>query len=223
MKLLTWTRECQGQRRSDYYNGPDELEGALVRWGMECDRDRDDIDGSCGCRRGMSTLDARPAGNTTTMRVVDVNVSVAELNERLLAAVVAGGWGSAENEELQDLAKEEAEALVSVADEFALDTVLEKRGDVFRVRRLPGGIEWHGAAVPLMDVLWSAHKDGRHVSVALGGDSSRIIAGVVNAIPADRGQELALRRDGSGDAVRFDIKYVLKVLAPDGSVLWPAS
>ena len=55
MKVLVSTHETQGERASDFCWVPD---GELVGFAFECDTDRDDIDGGCGCRRAMSGLAA---------------------------------------------------------------------------------------------------------------------------------------------------------------------
>ena len=51
MKVLVGTKETQGQRSNDFSWAED---GELVMFGSECDRE--DVDGTCGCRRAMSGL-----------------------------------------------------------------------------------------------------------------------------------------------------------------------
>jgi hypothetical protein len=128
MKLLVATKEGQGIRKNDFCWVP---EGEIVHFGFECDKDRDDIDGPCGCRRGMVGIECAKA--TTTMRVMDLSVKRREVVERLkkhyqedwkLKASVA-----------EKMARDEVKELLGVADKFPIGAIVEKRGDVLQSRR----------------------------------------------------------------------------------------
>lgn len=60
MKVFVATKEGQGLRENDFSHTD---EGELVLFSYGCDRDKDNVDGGCGCRRGMNgfnTLKAPP-------------------------------------------------------------------------------------------------------------------------------------------------------------------
>jgi hypothetical protein len=54
MKLLVSTTETQGQRKNDFCFVP---EGEILVFAFECDRDRGNPDGPCGCARSMSGVE----------------------------------------------------------------------------------------------------------------------------------------------------------------------
>ena len=70
MKILVATKETQGFRDSDFSWA---REGELVRFDSECDRDKNRIDGGCGCRRSMVGLETGRA--TTTFKVVEMDIT----------------------------------------------------------------------------------------------------------------------------------------------------
>jgi hypothetical protein len=88
MKLLTVTREHQGEQDGDFCHA---VEGELVLVGDVCATDRANPDGGCGCGRafsGMSSL--RP---TTTALVRDLDLSVDDLRLAVEGYYVAYGMG----------------------------------------------------------------------------------------------------------------------------------
>jgi len=88
MKLLTATRERQGERNGDFCHA---VEGELVLVGDLCATDEADPDGDCGCGRafsGMSSL--RP---TTTALVRDLDLSIGDLRLAVEGYFVAFGMG----------------------------------------------------------------------------------------------------------------------------------
>src|SRR4030042_6480117 len=85
MKLLTATSETQGQRPDDFMWC---TEGEIVKCGTECDGE--EIDGQCGCRRSMVGVQCNKA--TTTMKVVQVDMSKGELIIALRDSYKKGGW-----------------------------------------------------------------------------------------------------------------------------------
>ncbi|WP_448626284.1 DUF7715 family protein [Geodermatophilus sp. URMC 64] len=71
MKLLTATRESQGEREGDFCYA---TEGELVLLGLVCATDQADPDGGCGCGRAFSGMSSLKA--TTTALVRDLGLSV---------------------------------------------------------------------------------------------------------------------------------------------------
>jgi hypothetical protein len=87
MKLLTATREGQGERQGDFCHA---VEGELVLVWFACATDGDDPHGRCGCGRafaGMSSLRA-----TTTAVVRDLDLSRDDLRVAVEAYLVAAGY-----------------------------------------------------------------------------------------------------------------------------------
>src|SRR3954453_3212555 len=88
MKLLTATRERQGEQDGDFCFA---TEGELVLLGFVCATDEADPDGGCGCGRafsGMSSL-----GATTTALVRDLDLSIDELRLAVEGYYAAAGMG----------------------------------------------------------------------------------------------------------------------------------
>lgn len=128
MKILVATGQTQGERESDFCFVP---EGEIVRFGFECDRDRDEVDGGCGCRRSMSGL--RCAKGTTTMLAIErPDLTEAELATALCATARRSGAAA---RSARRAAAAEAARLIAAARPFAPGDVVEKRGDQLRLRR----------------------------------------------------------------------------------------
>jgi hypothetical protein len=123
MKTLVATTKTQGTRKNDFCFVP---EGEPVTFGCECDRE--DIDGQCGCRRSMVGLTCRKG--TTTMLVADTDMDRAAFIAALADSIKASGFGLT----AEDFAPE-ADEIIRIADYFPVGTVLERRGETFRVRR----------------------------------------------------------------------------------------
>ena len=88
MKLLTATREGQGDREGDFCHA---VEGELVFPGFVCATDRSDPDGGCGCGRAFSGLNSLRA--TTTALVRDLDLTYDDVRMALSAHLVAAGMG----------------------------------------------------------------------------------------------------------------------------------
>ncbi len=125
MKVLVATRETQGQRKSDFCFA---IEGELVEWAFECDRDEEDIDGDCGCRRSLTGIVSRKG--TTTMAVVERTITLDEL-----AGIIRENAESAGIHLDIDVPHDLAEYVVEMAAEFPVGTVVERRGDEVLARR----------------------------------------------------------------------------------------
>ncbi|KNZ68650.1 hypothetical protein Tfer_2741 [Thermincola ferriacetica] len=124
MKILVATTETQGQRKSDFCFVP---EGEIVTFGFECDSDKDNIDGGCGCRRSMVGIDCLRA--TTTCKVADVRLTKRQYIQKIQASLNKSGFGRIID------TKKEAEELLRIANCFPVGAVVEKRGSVFQVRK----------------------------------------------------------------------------------------
>lgn len=132
-RVLVATSARQGERSSDFSWT---VEGELVIWPFECDADREDIDGGCGCRR--SWIGAASARATTTARVAELFASAAEYVEALRDSLRAHGWyegaGPAEVAAIDADLEAVAGTLLDVAGTYPTGTVLERRGEAIDAR-----------------------------------------------------------------------------------------
>jgi hypothetical protein len=145
MKLLTATREGQGERDGDFCHA---VEGELVLVWFVCATDRDHPgDGRCGCGRafaGMSSLRA-----TTTALVRDLDLTHDELRLAVEAHLIAAGYGPdvLGEEDFGDLVGETVEDAVNFGRWWPEGTVLGRGLDSVHLRSLPPGskgqtVEW---------------------------------------------------------------------------------
>ena len=88
MKLLTATRERQGERDGDFCHA---IEGELVLLGFVCATDEADPDGGCGCGRAFSGMSSMRA--TTTAVVRDLDVSLDDVRLAVEGYYVSSGLG----------------------------------------------------------------------------------------------------------------------------------
>jgi hypothetical protein len=88
MKLLTATRERQGERDGDFCFA---VEGELVLLGYVCATDQADPDGGCGCGRAFSGMSSMRA--TTTAVVRDLDVSIDDVRLAVEGYYVSAGTG----------------------------------------------------------------------------------------------------------------------------------
>jgi len=88
MKLLTATRERQGERDGDFCFA---VEGELVLLGYVCATDQADPDGGCGCGRAFSGMSSMRA--TTTALVRDLDVSLDDVRLAVGGYYVSAGMG----------------------------------------------------------------------------------------------------------------------------------
>lgn len=127
MKILVATRETQGRRASDFCFVD---EGEPVTFAGECDTDRDDIDGGCGCRRAMTGLQGRTG--TTTFKVAEKDMDSSQFFELLCESYIKAGYGSRES--VETYAKDDFEEIQQIVGNFREGAVLEKRGDIVQAR-----------------------------------------------------------------------------------------
>lgn len=130
IKILIETRETQGARESDF-NFCDSAEP--VKFGFECDCDKNDIDGRCGCRRALVGIFT--SRGTTTFTVAERPLTADDYVSLCLGAERVNGWIQKDSSEAEIKEYEEAarEAL-RVAEQFPVGAILEKRGDVIQQR-----------------------------------------------------------------------------------------
>jgi hypothetical protein len=88
MKLLTATREHQGERDGDFCHA---IEGELVLLGFVCATDEANPDGGCGCGRAFSGMSSMRA--TTTAVVRDLDVSLDDVRLAVEGYYVSAGTG----------------------------------------------------------------------------------------------------------------------------------
>jgi hypothetical protein len=121
MKIITATRQTQGERSNDYDFC---IDGELVMLPpVICDRDADDADGGCGCGRGWAGLNSHRA--TTTAVVVDLAMSFDDYTEAIRSSLGQQGWPDVE-------AAAVAVELADLASHYPSGTVLGHRlGDLY--------------------------------------------------------------------------------------------
>jgi hypothetical protein len=71
MRMLTATRERQGERDGDFCHA---VEGELVLIGFVCATDAADPDGGCGCGRAFSGMSSMRATTTALVRDLDISL-----------------------------------------------------------------------------------------------------------------------------------------------------
>jgi len=124
MKVLVSTTEGQGGRKSDFTFTD---EGELVYFGFECDCDRNNIDGGCGCRRSMCGMSSGVA--TTTFKVIERDITEKDYLVTLHKRMMDAGWGPTLEE-----SEEMADELMKIAKDMPSGVVLEKRGNQIQER-----------------------------------------------------------------------------------------
>ena len=128
MKIFVASDNGQGDRKSDYYWL---INGEPVMLGFDCDRDRDDIDGGCGCRRGVVGMDSAKAG--TTFTVEDRNVTVNQYRRMHLEAYIRQGWLK-EGDSLPSDLRAACDEWADSARNYYVGDVIERRGDTIQRR-----------------------------------------------------------------------------------------
>ncbi|OZM76632.1 hypothetical protein [Pseudonocardia sp. MH-G8] len=126
MKVFVATAQTQGERGSDYHWC---IEGELVRIVEVCPRDRGDPDGGCGCGRGFGGLNSHRS--TTTARVAEVGLTLADYALAIQSSEQQEGWNPCD-----ECAMSEAVDLAAMAVAWPVDSVLERRLDELVVRSL---------------------------------------------------------------------------------------
>ncbi len=122
VKVLVATEETQGQRRNDFCFVP---EGELVYASARCSKGL--VDDACGCSRSLSGISCGKA--TTTVRVVEREMTRDDLAAAIKEAMKRGGW-KVNDETVAKM----AHRLVHLAMPYRVGTVLECRGGVAKER-----------------------------------------------------------------------------------------
>jgi hypothetical protein len=134
MRVLTATNQTQGWRNNDFcWAIEDELVFFLP---LECDRVS--IDDRCGCRRAMAGAVSHRA--TTTIKVADRD----ELDPETYLVLITDGLHSQgyvttelmKQRSVNRWVRDITEDLMRLATGFEVGTVLERRGDFVKVRKL---------------------------------------------------------------------------------------
>lgn len=135
IRLLVSTTITQGWRDSDFCYVP---EGEILIYGFECDRDGEDIDGSCGCKRALRGIKSDTA--TTTFRVEAFpGMKVKDLKAMVKEYLFRNGWINSRIgnvEEADQIAQEFTEDLLMMTMHLKPGQIVEKRGDVYKVREV---------------------------------------------------------------------------------------
>lgn len=125
MKLLVATKETQGVRANDFHGAN---ENEIVVFSFECDTE---IDGSCGCCRGMTGVDS--GRGTTTFKVIKSDWTLEDIKTVFLERYKKIGI---EADEAEEMAEESAKDLAEVANQFSIGQIIERRGYDFQVRSI---------------------------------------------------------------------------------------
>jgi hypothetical protein len=137
MKLLTATRERQGERDGDFCHA---IEGELVLLGLVCADDERDPDGGCGCGRAFSGMSSMRA--TTTALVRDLDVSFDDVKLAVEGYYVSSGFGPdvIGGAAFADLVAETVVYMADVAERLPVGAVVGRRLDELIWRSEPSGV-----------------------------------------------------------------------------------
>jgi hypothetical protein len=128
MKLLVATKQTQGQRTNDFCHA---VEGEIVLPHLDCDHE--EVDGFCGCRRSWSGATSHKA--TTTMRVVNIPMSVNTFKGIIRKSLEAGGWLSIMTpDDAAQTISDCIDDIKTVSEAFDLGDIVERRGSNFVLR-----------------------------------------------------------------------------------------
>lgn len=120
MKIIVATSETQGQRKDDFYFA-DEGEIVIVS-------DCDNLHAGCGCERSM--LGVRSGAGTTTMMVIEADITRKQFIEQLRTS--NGDYAGVNLSSIIFAA--EADALLKLASKFPAGAVIERKGEDFQQR-----------------------------------------------------------------------------------------
>jgi hypothetical protein len=137
MKLLTATRERQGDQDGDFCHA---IEGELVLLGLVCATDEADPDGGCGCGRAFSGMSSMRA--TTTALVRDLDVSIDDVRLAVEGYFVSAGMGPdvIDGAEFTGMVAETLIEMTEIADAVPVGAVLGRRLDHLVVRSQPSEV-----------------------------------------------------------------------------------
>ena len=138
MKLLTATRERQGEQEGDFCFA---IEGELVVAGYVCAADEADPDGGCGCGRAFSGMSSMQA--TTTALVRDIDVSSDDVRLAVEGYYVAAGAGPdvIGAREFEEMVAETLVEIAEIARAVPVGAVVGRRLDRLVWRSEPSDVE----------------------------------------------------------------------------------
>ena len=125
MRVLVATHRTNGDAPRDYNF---RVEGELVYMQGPCASDLRDPDGPCGCGRGFAGMSSHRA--TSTVLVVDTNLSLDEVRAALRSSLEAGGWldpAMCTSEAADAIADEHLQDVRRVAEHFPVGSVVRRR------------------------------------------------------------------------------------------------
>lgn len=169
IKLPIATDRTQGQRANDFTFAS---VGEPVYPGYVCARDEADPDGGCGCGRAFSGLTThRP---TTTALIREMELTLDELTEAVRVSYLNGGWLQ-EGQDDDGVVDDTVRMMLEIGNTFPVDTVIERRLDVFSARGtnltlVPQG--QHLRLVPNLPPPWVADGPVMADSGVVGGDGA---------------------------------------------------
>jgi hypothetical protein len=124
MKLLTATREGQGEADGDFCFA---IEGELVLLGFVCAADEADPGGGCGCGRAFSGMSSMRA--TTTALVRDLDVSLEDARLAVEGYFVSAGMGAdvVGARDFADMVDETLRDMAKIAGSLPVGAVVGRR------------------------------------------------------------------------------------------------
>lgn len=131
MKLLTATRQTQGERPGDFCHA---VEGELVLIEFVCARDRRDPGGGCGCGRAFAGMSSHRATTTALVRELELTPDEVELAVASYYATGGSGPEVLGEHAFAEVVSEAALDVIGLAQWFPFGTVVERRLDDFSAR-----------------------------------------------------------------------------------------
>jgi hypothetical protein len=134
MKLLTATRERQGEHDGDFCYA---TEGELVLLGFVCATDRNDPDGGCGCGRAFSGMSSHRA--TTTALVRELDLTEADVRMALEGYYATAGMGPEVlgERDFAELVRDDLAFMSRIAEALPAGAVVGRRLDSLVWRSAP--------------------------------------------------------------------------------------
>jgi hypothetical protein len=130
MKIFVETKDTQGLRKSDFCltkgNEP------VIFAPLDCDRDRDNVDGPCGCRRSLVGVFSSLA--TTTFTVSEVALTKSQYLNMVRNIYITWGWSEIVG--FEDEVQINTELLLGYAEYFPVGFPLERRGSEIQIRNV---------------------------------------------------------------------------------------
>ena len=128
MQIIVATTEQQGARDNDFCHAE---EGEAVFSPLYyCDNGH--VDDACGCRRSLHGVKTNKT--TTTMKVVETEMSEEEYIAAYRRNLMQTGWGVILRDKLEPQVQHETKEMLRIAKCYTVGTVLEYRDEEFRER-----------------------------------------------------------------------------------------